>query len=278
MVAQNYDVVLKLLFRSKSSQAVREIAGGPVKRWLDKELPAIRNTRADLLGETIGGEIVHLEFMSKNQKFFEVRMAGYYVEIYQASGRHPHQVLVYVGSEKLRMSGCFKSPTLSFRFRVVDLSELNGARFLDSNAVGDQILSLLMRLKNRRKATRRILATIATLDTRAREEALGQLMVICGLRGIEREVEEEIRKMPVLDSMLDHKVLGREFKKGLEQGRHEGEAKGEAKALRRLLEHRFKKLPKWVADKLATATTAQLEEWEERFVEEKSLAAIFGRE
>ena len=46
-MAQDYDVVLKLLFRSQSSQAVREIAGGPVKRWLDKELPAIRNTRAD---------------------------------------------------------------------------------------------------------------------------------------------------------------------------------------------------------------------------------------
>ena len=69
-MAQDYDVVLKLLFRSQSSQAVREIAGGPVKRWLDKELPAIRNTRADLLGETLAGDIVHLEFMSVNQKFF----------------------------------------------------------------------------------------------------------------------------------------------------------------------------------------------------------------
>jgi hypothetical protein len=92
--------VLKLLFRSKSSQAVREIAGGPVKRWLDKELPVIRNTRADLVGETIGGEIVHLEFMSVTGS----RMAGYDVEIYQAWGRHPRQALVYVGRSKLRMS------------------------------------------------------------------------------------------------------------------------------------------------------------------------------
>src|SRR5712691_7585539 len=190
-MAQDYDVVLKLLFRSKSSQAVREIAGGPVKRWLDKELPVIRNTRADLLGETAGGEMVHLEFMSENQNFFELRMAGYYVEIYQAYGRHPRQALVYVGPRKLRMGGHFKSPTMSFRFRVVDLSTLNGERFLASDAVGDQILSVLMRLKNPKKAVRRILATITTLEVRAREEALSQLMVICGLRGIEREVEEE---------------------------------------------------------------------------------------
>ena len=272
-MAQEYDVVLKLLFRSKTSRTVREIAGCPVMRWLDKELPAIRNTRADLVGETIGGEIVHLEFMSVNQRFFELRMAGYYAEIYQASGRHPHQALVYVGREKLRMSGHFKSPTLNFRFRVVE-HELNGERFLDSDEAGDQILALLMRLKNPTGAIRRVLATIATLDARARGDMLGELRVICGLRGIETKVEEEIRTVPVLNSLLDHKVLGREFKKGLEQGRKEGEAK----MLRRRLEFRFRKLPKWVADKLATATPAQIEEWQERLFEKKSLAAIFDRD
>jgi hypothetical protein len=281
-MAQDYDVVLKLLFRSQSSLAVREIAGGPVKRWLDKELPAIRNTRADLIGETIGGDFVHLEFMSENQRFFELRMAGYYVEIYQSCGRHPRQALVYVGRAKLRMGGHFKSPSMNFRFRVVDLRTLNGERFLKSDAVGDQILSILMRLKNHREAIRRILATITTLEARDREDALGQLMVICGLRGVETRVEEEIRKVPVLNSLLDHKVLGREFKKGLEQGEAigeaRGEARGEAKMLRRQLEYRFKKLPKWVADKLATATPAQLEVWGERLLEEKSLAAIFGRD
>jgi hypothetical protein len=163
---------------------------------------------------------------------------------------------------------------MSFRFRVVDLRELDGGRFLQSDAVGDQILSVLMRLKNLRAAIRRILTTITTLGARAREERLGQLMVICGLRGIERKVEEEIKKVPVLNSLLDHKVLGREFKKGLEQG----EARGEAKLLRRQLEHRFKKLPKWLDDKLTTATPAQLEAWQERLLEKKSLAAIFGQD
>ena len=46
-----------------------------------------------------------------------------------------------------------------------------------------------------------------------------------------------------------------------------------------MLERRFnKKLPKWAADKLATATPAQIEEWGERLLEEKSLAAILGQE
>ena len=84
--------------------------------------------------------------------------------------------------------------------------------------------------------------------------------------------------MPVLNSLLDHKVLGREFKKGLEQGHQEGEARGEAKLLRSQLEHRFKKLPKWVDDKLGAATPAQIEEWGKRLLEEESLAAIFARD
>jgi hypothetical protein len=188
-VAQDYDVVLKLLFRSQSSQAVREIAGSPV---------------------------------------------------------------------------------------CGNLSGLGPAS------------AVLMRLKNRRKAMRRILTTIITLNAKAREEALGQLMVICGLRGIETEVEEEIRKVPVLNSLLDHKVLGREFKKGMEQGLERGLEKGlerglkrgrlegEAILLHRILQHRFKKLPKWVADKLATATPAQIEKWGERLLEAESLRAVFG--
>jgi len=214
--------------------------------------------------------------MSRNQNLYELQMAGYYVEIYLASGKHPDQVLVYVGREKLRMRDHFKSPTMDFRFRVIDLRSLDGERFVASGEVGDQILSLLMR--NRRAAIRRILRTIATLDGRAREEALGQLVVIRGLRSITTEIEEEIRRVPILDSLLDHKILGREFKKGLQQGEAIGEARGEAKMLRRQLELRFKKLPKWVTDKLATATPTQLEVWGERFVEARSLAAIFGRD
>ena len=83
--------------------------------------------------------------------------------------------------------------------------------------------------------------------------------------------------MPVTESLLDHKVLGREFKRGLAVGLKQGRHKGQVRFLRRGLERRFKKLPKWVADKLTTATPAQIEEWGKRLLEEKSLAAIFGQ-
>jgi len=81
--------------------------------------------------------------------------------------------------------------------------------------------------------------------------------------------------VPVTESLLDHKVLdhkvlGREFKRGF--------AVGQARFLRRQLEYRYKQLPKWVADKLATATSAQIEEWAIRSFNKKSLKAIFDRD
>ena len=168
------------------------------------------------------------------------------------------------------MSARFESPTMAFRYRLLDLRELPGERFLASEQVEDQILSLLMRLKNRSAAITRILHSIAELQVREREQALGQLMVLCGLRGIESEVEREVKKVPILTSLLDHKVLGREYKKGFAEGEAQGEAKGEARGearlIRRLLEQKFKRIPKYVDNRLEDATAEQIEVWGERLL------------
>jgi len=95
--------------------------------------------------------MVHLEFMSENQNFFELRMAGYYVEIYQAYGRHPRQRWCTWAAESAH-GRPFQEPNHELPFRVVDLSTLNGEQFLASEAVGDQILSVLMRLRNPKKS------------------------------------------------------------------------------------------------------------------------------
>jgi hypothetical protein len=48
-------------------------------------------------------------------------------------------------------------------------------------------------------------------------------LLVAGLRGLEEQVQEEARKVPVLNDILENKVLGREYKRGLEEGRKEGE-------------------------------------------------------
>ena len=90
--------------------------------------------------------------------------------------------------------------------------------------------------------------------------------------------------MPVLNSLLDHQVLGREFKKGLaeglekglEKGREEGRSEGETQLLHRMLVRRFKELPKWAEVRLASASRREMEDWGERLLDAKTLREVFA--
>ncbi len=274
-MAQEYDVVLKLLFRQSGLGILRELTGSAVARWLDKELPDVRNTRADMLGETKEGQIVHLEFQSDIPKVLGLRMAGYYVEIYRRFDRHPIQVLIYVGRAKLRLNPRFKSPTMDFRFEVVDLSKMDGDSFLNSGLIGDRILAVLMRLKNRTGAIRKILKSIAGLDPKERADAMSQLLVISGLRGLTAEIEREAQRMPILESLMDNPVFAREYNRGLEKGLEKGREEGKAELLRRQIAYRFKRVPKWAENRLVAATSEQIDEWSRRLLDSATLREVF---
>ena len=48
-----------------------------LKRILTVELPKVNNPRVDLLGARPDGELIHLEFQSRNQKDLVFRMGEY---------------------------------------------------------------------------------------------------------------------------------------------------------------------------------------------------------
>ena len=121
------------------------------------------------------------------------------------------------------MSNALRFPALAFEYRLVDIRELDGARLCESDSIGDNIISLLARWPDRTEAIRRILRRIAALEPARRGRALAQLVILAGLRKLAREVEGEARRMPILDDILDHEVLGREYKRGLKEGKQEGE-------------------------------------------------------
>ena len=82
--------------------------------------------------------------------------------------------------------------------------------------------------------------------------------------------------MPVYIDILENKVLGREFKKGLQEGRQEGRQEGELAILRRQIERRFGSLPSWAEQRLAGASTEQLEELATRVLDAASLEELLG--
>ena len=110
------------------------------------------------------------------------------------------------------------APTFLFRYEPSTSARLDGDRLLESSAVGDNVIAILARLRDHKEAVRKIVERIAGLPAPSVKRALGQLLVLSGLRHLEESVEQEARKMPILECILDNKVLGREYKRGLQEG------------------------------------------------------------
>jgi hypothetical protein len=259
---QEYDVALKLLLRLPGLLALKELTGSAIDTWVDAEFPKIQNIRADLLGTTSDGHLIHLELQSSNDGSMPLRMAEYSLGIFRLFRQFPRQILVYVGELPLRMQTELDGPDFSFRYRAVDIRTLDGDRLLDSAAVGDNVIAIT-RLRDHKEAVRRIVERIAGLPGAEREASLGQLLVLSGLRHLEESVEQEARKMPILNDILDNKVLGREYKRGLQDG--------ELTVLRRQVEKKFGPLPSWAEERLAGRSTTELEELSIRVLDAPNL-------
>ncbi len=86
------------------------------------------------------------------------------------------------------------------------------------------------------------------------------------------ETEKDMRYVTSIERM------GREegLEQGLAQGRQQGFLQGEASVLRRLLTHRFERLPGWVEQRLEQANRKELEEWADRVIEAPALEDVFA--
>jgi len=69
--------------------------------------------------------------------------------------------------------------------------------------------------------------------------------------------------MPILDDILQHRVLGREYKRG--------RLEGALKIIRMQIERRFGPLPDWADQSLRTMTVDELENLADRVFEVQSL-------
>jgi hypothetical protein len=134
------------------------------------------------------------------------------------------------------------------------------------------VIAILGRLADQSGAVAEIVGKLPGLEPAGRELYLRMLTILSGLRGLEQVVEREARKVPILNNILDHKVLGREFKKGREEGRRE-EA---LNLLSRLIVKRFGPMPSWAETRLSEKSIAQLEELGERVLDAANLEEMLS--
>ena len=273
-----YDVAMKLLLLGPAEMVLSSLNAGAVKNWLNVELPEAQTTRVDLLGETFDGRLVHIEVQSSNDPSMPLRMAEYCLRIYRKFGKFPDQIVLYVGGDRLRMKTRLRSSSLRFRYRLIDIRKIDGERLLASDRVGDNVIAILARLQDREAAVRQVLDVIVGLPEPERESVFNQLLIISGLRKLEEFVEKEARKMPILNDLMDHKVLGREFKRGheegLQEGLMEGLRQGEWNILRKQIEKRFGAVPPRIEEQLMSLSASELENLSVRLLDARSLAEL----
>jgi hypothetical protein len=121
-----YDTVLKSVLQRMPAGMLQQVTDFAVTHWHNIELPEVRSSRVDLLGETAERKLVHIELQSTNDPKMALRMAEYALAICRRFERMPEQVVLYVGQYPARMKTSLNGPHLSFDCRVVDIRELDG--------------------------------------------------------------------------------------------------------------------------------------------------------
>jgi hypothetical protein len=264
-VGHQYDIALKLALTHSPALTAAILDHVAIKGWLNVELPKVRNMRVDLLGETEDGGLVHIEIQSRNDPRMALRMAEYGLQIYGKLGKFPRQIVLYFGEDPLRMATELILPDMSFRYRLVDVRELDGDWLIENGGVGDNIIGVLAGLRDPRQAVRRVLGNIAALPPGERDSALVQLRIVSGLRPqMEDVIEEEAREMPITEDIRNHPAAKREFNRG------------ERTLLRILLERRFGAIPAPIDNRLAQLTSAEIEDLSVRLLDAVSLEDLFS--
>ena len=281
-----YDATLKEVLTDLTGAALRLLtrASEAVLRWSNVELSGVRKPRVDLLGETAGGGLLHIELQSANDPNMAVRMLEYALAVRRSHGRFPDQVVLYVGREPMRMPDTLEGPGLRFHYRLIDVGAIDGEALLESPRLEDNVIAILTRLRDPRAAVRRILARIAASPPGDRERALDELGTLAGLRQLGTIIDEEAAAMPITESILDHDLFGPTIregiaigtKQGLEKARLEGRVEGERETVRRQIEKRFGRLPAWANKRLISLTEPDIEDVALRVLDAPNLKAVFG--
>ncbi len=281
---QHFDVTLKLLLQGPSAALLRALGGGKVVRWLPVEALKVETRQMDLLCQLADGGILHIELQSTNYPDMPARMAEYALGVRRRYRRMPRQIVLFVGRGPMRMRTSFKEGEMIFRYELVDFRHLDGEELLASPDLGDNVLAVLAKLRDRKGAVAQIVSRIGRLKDARREEALAQLSILAGLRGLERTVQEEVERMPIVVDLMKNKIyapLIREAQaKGIAEGTAKGKAagivEGERSLLLRQMRKRFGTIPHSVDEQLAAKTPEELESVGLRLLDAQSLAELLG--
>ncbi|MBV6342737.1 hypothetical protein HWQ67_14215, partial [Candidatus Magnetobacterium casensis] len=142
-MAQYYDVTLKAILKELPRRFFKILTGFEVVKFLDVQLPSVEYRQPDLLVELPDDSLLHIELQSSNDSDMEWRMHYYFCMIYHTYKKVPRQLLLYVGDKELKMGNGIDLECLQFKYRAMDIREINAIELSQSKDHGDRLLSIL---------------------------------------------------------------------------------------------------------------------------------------
>ena len=261
-----FDATLKEFFQQQPTSLLMELTGGvPVVEFLNVELPSVQERRLDLVLLLEDGTLLHIELQSTNDGDMGLRMLEYFALLWRRYRKPVRQVVLYVGTPRMRMSGVFETAALRFSFTLRDVREWRAEELLASPRWGDQVLAILGGTDDPREVVRGLLARIAGMTRDQRERALRYMLILAGLRKFGIIIGEEVRRMGVTINWAQYPAVRAAKVAAKAEGRAEGKAEGEIRgvrdALTMVLKRRFGPVPAWALKKIENASKEQAMAW-----------------
>ena len=162
---------------------------------------------------------------------------------------------------------------LQFHYQTIDMHHLPCDQLLNSNALGDNLIALIGKLRNPQQAVQRTLQRIIALpNSNLRRDYLERIAVIAGLRPkqLPKIVQQETRHMTITVNIEENPIFqeviqrhkAQAEKEGHERGLEQGRIENARYLLLRLLITRFgDPLPNWAQQRIQMAEYQQLEDW-----------------
>jgi len=288
-----FDRTLKGLLHRLPVQLFELLTGSTLSELLPVEFPAVRMLIPDFVGRLADGRIVHLELTTKNESGLVWRVHDYYSLLRAAfPGAKILQIILYMGAAPLTIRGELEDGPLRFSCRVVDFRELDGERLLASASLDDNILAVLCCLPDAPNALRQIVERMAVLGPKERADLAQELLILCGLRGLEETARKELETMPIEIDLMENKVFREIFEemarkrvevavreavsKATADAAQQGQQAGEERILRHQILSRFGPLPGWAEERLSSARQDLLETWAIQLLDASTLEGVFA--
>jgi hypothetical protein len=146
--------------------------------------------------------ILHIEFQSDIDDKFAHRMLAYYQVLTEKYEEEIEQILIYVGSPKVKpIINNIAHKNLFFKFNVLDFSKIPYETLINSNSPSEVILAILCNLQgdNPNDIIQKIEVRLQELTPNKTEHKkyLKYLLNLINLRKFDESIVEKIKAMPI---------------------------------------------------------------------------------